>query len=332
MITTNIMGGLGNQMFQIFNAISYAIDNNTSFVFPNNEVLYAGENTTLRHAYWNSLFHLLKPYLLNENEIHYEIKIYENYDSIYKELQSMQYIREYFLDKMLSEKNITINYSIDPLKIYLTGYFQSHKYFQHNYNKIINLLGFDKLKKNILQIVNDNLIELLEDSISLHFRIGDFVKYTNINTVLSDNYYVDSIKTVLKLLKLLNQNNQKNQKESVSLEKQYNIIYFCENEDINIVLKRIENIQKMLKEDNINNCVFIKSPSILEDWQEMLFMSLCKHNIIANSSFSWWGAYLNENPNKIVCYSSIYYSKNYNKKVDDLFPDNWVKIQTEHLD
>ena len=319
MITTNIMGGLGNQMFQIFNAISYAIDNNNSFVFPNNEVLYAGENTTLRHSYWNSLFLLLKPYLKNEDEIQYDFKVFENQNSLYIQLPSINYLRNYIAEKNKLEPSL-----IKPLKIHLTGYFQSHKYFQHNYDKIIKLLSFEQLKKNVLDIVNNNLIELLEDSISLHFRIGDYVKYTNSHVILSDQYYVDAIKTILNKLNEKDKTDERN--------KQYNIIYFCENEDINIVSKRIENIQIILKNNNINNCVFIKSPSILDDWQEILFMSMCKHNIIANSSFSWWGAYLNENPDKIVCYSSIYYSKNYDKKVDDMFPENWIKILDNYVE
>jgi hypothetical protein len=55
-------------------------------------------------------------------------------------------------------------------------------------------------------------------------------------------------------------------------------------------------------------------------------MSLCKHNIIANSSFSWWGAYFNENLEKIVCYPSVWFGKNVEHNVVDLFPNRWVKI------
>ena len=58
----------------------------------------------------------------------------------------------------------------------------------------------------------------------------------------------------------------------------------------------------------------------------MLFMRLFIHNIIAYSSFSWGGAYFNENVNKIVCYPSEFYTKNICKTTIDLFPDNWVKI------
>ena len=319
------MGGLGNQMFQIFNAISYAIDNCTSFVFPDTETLYAGENTTLRHAYWDTIFHTLKPYLQNENDIKHDIKIYENYDSSFIELPSIDYLNNYLAEK----RNVPLT-ELPPnnlTKIHLTGYFQSHKYFQHNYNKIINLLQIDEIKKNVLDTVSleNDLSYLLQNSISLHFRIGDYIKYTNSHIILSDEYYANAIKTIIQLDK--NNNENKNNENN---EKQYNIIYFCETVDVNTVCKRIENIQKILRGYNIYNCIFYKSPVVLTDWQELLFMSMCSHNIIANSTFSWWGAYLNENPNKIVCYSSIYYSKNYNKKVDDMFPENWIKIQDEY--
>ena len=54
---------------------------------------------------------------------------------------------------------------------------------------------------------------------------------------------------------------------------------------------------------------FIKLENGLSDWEEMLAMSLCKYNIIANSSFSWWGAYFNENKEKIVCYPSVWFGE-----------------------
>ena len=56
-------------------------------------------------------------------------------------------------------------------------------------------------------------------------------------------------------------------------------------------------------------------------------MSLCQHNIVANSSFSWWGAYFNQNPSKIVTYPSKWFGPAHgNNKTDDLFPESWVKI------
>jgi len=72
---------------------------------------------------------------------------------------------------------------------------------------------------------------------------------------------------------------------------------------------------------------FERATNTLDDWQQMLLMSCCNHNIIANSSFSWWGAYFNVNPTKIICYPSIWFGpKMSDVVVTDLFPDEWVRI------
>jgi hypothetical protein len=71
---------------------------------------------------------------------------------------------------------------------------------------------------------------------------------------------------------------------------------------------------------------FIRVNPHLDDWEQMLLMSLCEHNIIANSTFSWWGAYLNSNVEKIVCYPDQWFSPKANKDTSDLFLEDWVKI------
>ena len=73
---------------------------------------------------------------------------------------------------------------------------------------------------------------------------------------------------------------------------------------------------------------FERATNALDDWQQMLLMSCCNHNIIANSSFSWWGAYFNVNPTKFVCYPSVWFGRAMSDvDVSDLFPDEWAKIE-----
>ena len=60
-------------------------------------------------------------------------------------------------------------------------------------------------------------------------------------------------------------------------------------------------------------------------------MSKCYHNIIANSTFSWWGAYLNSNKNKIICYPSMWFTDPKYKNVYDMFPNEWIKCNVKDL-
>ena len=74
-------------------------------------------------------------------------------------------------------------------------------------------------------------------------------------------------------------------------------------------------------------CRFVKIDHGITDWEQVLMMSLCHHNIIANSSFSWWGAYFNSHEDKIVCYPDIWFGPEltyYNLK--DMHPAEWTKI------
>jgi hypothetical protein len=66
----------------------------------------------------------------------------------------------------------------------------------------------------------------------------------------------------------------------------------------------------------------------LKDQQEMVLMSRCQHQIIANSSFSWWGAWLNQNKDKIVVAPAKWFN---NRKINtkDLLPDSWIKIKND---
>ena len=77
---------------------------------------------------------------------------------------------------------------------------------------------------------------------------------------------------------------------------------------------------------------FVRGDLEAEDWAQMLLMSGCDHNIIANSSFSWWSAYLNQNKNKVVCYPDKWFGPAMgNKIMGDLFPANWNRVTTDNV-
>lgn len=70
---------------------------------------------------------------------------------------------------------------------------------------------------------------------------------------------------------------------------------------------------------------YISNIETFQDYEEMYMMSQCKHNIIANSSFSWWGAWLNQNPQKIIIAPKKWYNDE-SKVNHDLIPANWIKL------
>ena len=138
----------------------------------------------------------------------------------------------------------------------------------------------------------------------MHFRFGDYKKYPNIYTLLTATYYKNALNNILK-----------------DGLKELKVLYFCENDSIN----EVNEIIVSLKND-FPQITFIRADPQLEDWEQMLLMSLCQYNIIANSTFSWWGAYLNTNPEKIVCYPGQWFSPEAKKDTSDLFLDDWKKI------
>jgi len=277
------MGGLGNQIFQIFTTLSYAIKTRTQFKFLNVETLVNG--LTVRNTFWNSFFKRLKPFLI---------------DSIPQPIH------------VIREKNFTYNelplYEMIGHDTLIYGYFQSYKYFNSNFEIICRLIGLEKMKEEILNKITDFYVNGLDISncISMHFRIGDYKKIQNVHPVMTKDYYYRSLKHI----------------KSKCLESNLTVIFFCEDVDLDDVTQIIEYLKKEFRD-----ILFVRGVNSLEDWEQMLFMSCCHYNIIANSSFSWWSAYLNDWTDKIVCYPSVWFGPSANHDTKDLCPEDWTKIQ-----
>ena len=190
----------------------------------------------------------------------------------------------------------------------LTGYFQSPKYFNNYRQTICEILKID-LKRMIVKYKTQINIDNTSFKISMHFRFGDYKKYPKVYPLLDHNYYNKALAHIL------------NETNTVKLKKEIIVLYFCEDES----LTESENIIFYLKQ-SFPNIKFIRADNNLEDWEQMLLMSLCNHNIIANSTFSWWGAYLNSNIDNIVCYPKQWFSIEANKDISDLFLEDWVPI------
>ena len=114
MITCNLMGGLGNQIFQIFATISYAIKSKSQFKFMNVDSL-GGGSTTVRNTYWYSFFSNMRPFLMRSMPA---VTVIRESGFPYNELPVREMINK---------------------DVLIYGYFQSYKYFQDNYSVICRM-------------------------------------------------------------------------------------------------------------------------------------------------------------------------------------------------
>lgn len=289
MISCKLQGGLGNQLFQIFTTIAYSLQHSSSFFFPNIFQLGSGENgETIRYTYWNSFLAPLKPFLKDIDQVPELIQIGE---------------KGFHYEELPENTN-------KAKGVLLVGYFQSPKYFDKYKPIIYKLLKFEQQKRTL----SNKLKSILNDvtTISMHFRLGDYKKHSDVYCLLKENYYSRALKHII---------NHMERREN----EYFLVLYFCEDESEEEVDQMLENIMPDFPEAGFGRGNNICNNE-LEDWEQMLLMSMCNHNIIANSTFSWWGAYLNNYTNKIVCYPETWFVPEVGHNVTDLFLQEWVPI------
>jgi hypothetical protein len=169
---------------------------------------------------------------------------------------------------------------------YLDGYFQSEKYFIESSDIIRNELSPTIDKLNKLR----DKYPIDENNISIHIRRTDYVTSNGYHPVQSIEYY----------------------KQATEIIGDYDNI-FVFSDDINWCKENLK----------FDNMIFVDGNDDVED---MWLMSLCNHNVIANSSFSWWGAWLNNNKNKKVIAPKNWFGQHVSVDTENIIPKNWIKI------
>ena len=177
-----------------------------------------------------------------------------------------------------------------PVKYY--GYFQSSKNFKSQGEKIKSC--FSPTEDFIKKIKNLYPKIFDKNSVSIHVRRGDYIGVSEILPII-DKTYIDEC---------LNQ-----------IGKHSHIFIFSNDK---------EWCKKNL---NYENYTVVEG---LDDYEELWSISLCNHNIMSNSSFSWWGSYLNLNENKIVTAPSIWFGPKGEKNYQDIYEDEWIKINVKY--
>lgn len=169
----------------------------------------------------------------------------------------------------------------------LDGYYQNEKYFKEYRNEILKLYEIDVITKKYLLEKYSTVI--FENSCSIHVRRGNYVDRQDFHPLQTIEYYKEAI--------------------SIIGEETLFLIF---SDDINWCKVNL---------NFIKNKIFISGNL---DYQDLYLMSMCNHNIIANSSFSWWGAWLNNHTNKKVVYPSRWF--NFSADTSEIGGENWIKL------
>jgi len=260
LISCNLMGGLGNQLFQAAHALAQGIKHNREVVFvPKSWTPMQGRQTS---NYINNVFR--------------NLKFVESIDGFEKVVEGPW---EY------SEVNPKTNNTV------FEGYFQSSK----------NFLGYDEQIRNIFSPTEDFINKMYDkypqlkqdNTVSIHVRFGDYKNNPHIHPSVSKTYINESLKQI----------------------GQYSHMFLFGDD------------KKWLKENfNGKNITLIDE----EDYVDMWLMSLCNHNIISNSTFSWWGSFLNKNPHKKIIAPSIWFGPNGPNNYKDIYQSDWKIINLEY--
>jgi hypothetical protein len=172
----------------------------------------------------------------------------------------------------------------------LIGYFQSEKYFKHHRDNILELFSLPHETTHDLLVKYKGVLNLDTISCSIHVRRGDYLKLPDHHPTLNMQYYNEAM-------------------DMVGADK-----YLIFSDDI-----------EWCKQNFIGNQFMFVTGEL--DYIDLYLMSLCYHNIIANSSFSWWGAWLNKYEGKRVVAPRKWFGPAHdNMIIKDVIPEKWIKI------
>ncbi|BDU51418.1 alpha-1,2-fucosyltransferase [Haliovirga abyssi] len=296
MKVVEIIGGLGNQMFQYAFYLSL-------------REKYGSENVALyldrfKEVKDNNGYELERIFKIKESMISNEkVKKYiDREQNIFSKIRRKIFgVKKSYINEgedFLYKENVYRAEKKEEILFY-SGLWQSSKYFEGIEDIVRNKFEFPKIDGRDIKN-NEVLIKIKNsNSVSIHIRRGDYYsnpKYKRIlGNICDKNYYENAIKIISKKIE--------------------NPIFFIFSDEINWVKENI----------NFNNkeIYFIEWNKGFESYKDMYLMSQCKNNIIANSTFSWWVAWLNKNPDKIVIAPNKWF--NDYKKID-IVSEGWVKL------
>lgn len=284
MIIVRLSGGLGNQMFQ------YALYQ---------AFLAQGIEARLDKSKFNHIIETRKCFL-----------DYECFDLEYK-LCTKKEARKYVIGTGMTARVIArclgdrkthiyekMDYVYDESILnlregFLEGFWQSWKYSRNIHEKLRECFTF----VNELTEENKNYEDMIEstNSVAIHVRRGDYLKLQDIyGNICTEAYYKNAIKTIERFVG--------------------NPTYFFFSNDLEWTMETF---------GKADHHIYVSGNGEDKGYIDMRLMSKCKHQIIANSSFSWWAAFLNDNPDKkVICPGKWINSR----ETPDVCCEDWVKV------
>lgn len=292
MVIIKLSGGLGNQLFQ------YNFGEFLSNYFEI-QVKYHLKLNSKSKNFTNREFGLKN--IIQENELIDDLiasKYYIFNSEVLNRIEKKITYHFPFINKKIIIEKYDFKFPLykTPLNSYYEGYWQSYNLVKYVNNNTNIYKQFD-VKLDLSNQLHFNKIKK-NKSVSIHVRRGDYLtkKNRSIYNTCNLKYYQDAINI---------------------LNKRYeDLHYFIFTDDIKWVMKNFKSDFTIIGNND-------KEPII-----DLYLMSKCDHNIIANSTFSWWGAFLNKNLNKTVISPTKWYLDEKINKIttDKLLPKNWIKI------
>jgi hypothetical protein len=284
-----LKGGLGNQLFQYALGRHLSLINNTKLLLD----ISSFKNDPLR-SYRLGSFNLPHDVLISDDLNYLKNKVL---NKIFKNCFSrLSFLRNenYILEKSFKFRPEILNCHHNSQ---LDGYWQSQKYFQ----EIASIIKTDLTLKNLVSPHLNHLVKqiLCSKSVSLHIRRGDYAT----NPVTAAYHGMCPIEWYDQALQKI-------------LELEGDVSIFVFSDDIEWAKNNL--IVPV-------NTTFIEPSASGKEAEDLYLMSLCKHNIIANSSFSWWAAWLNPNIEKIIIAPAKWFS-GANHDTKDLIPSDWIQL------
>ena len=286
----DVSGGLGNQMFQYAFMLNFRAKGDKARIVP----------LAYRMKEHNG-FELTRVFALPQQDTAFSFRkflfvgyrhllglfpknLWSGIDQLFGIVTVRQVEQDKFSPELLCQKGRVVFYR---------GAWQSEHYFEQARDRVLEI--FSSFRMDRVSSMTRELLEKIEavNAVSIHVRRGDYLVHGNLNGVCTLDYYDRAIQ-------YMNQH----------VDKPH---YYVFSDDLEWVKNNIR----------VENATFVDFNVGEDSWQDMLLMSRCKNNIIANSSFSWWGAYLNRNPNKIVVAPAEWY---HGIKGEQIVCNQWIRM------